>query len=119
MARQRSMPKVDAEMQRWSSALGDEIATWPQVTSRPMFGMMAFYRGANIFAALPRTRAIGTSSSLMVKLPDVQHDRLKAGRGPGAGWMTFEMTADEDFGEALRWLERAYKQARVKNAKKG
>jgi hypothetical protein len=30
------------------------------VTSKPMFGMAAFYRGKHVFAALPRTRAAGT-----------------------------------------------------------
>jgi hypothetical protein len=101
-------------MQRWSAALADEISTWPHVTSRPMFGLLGFYRGDSIFAALPRTRAIGTPSSLMVKLPRVKNGRLKAGKGPGAGWLTFEMTSESDFTEALQWLERAYDKARVR-----
>ena len=99
-------------MRRWSAALADEILTWPDVSSRPMFGLIGFYRDATIFAALPKTRAIGTPSSLMVKLPRVKDRRLKAGKGPGAGWVTFEMTSETDFSEALRWLERAYEKAR-------
>jgi hypothetical protein len=104
---------VNVEMQRWSAALADEIATWPRVTSRPMFGLLGFYRGDNIFAALPRTRAIDTPYSLMVKLPAAKSQRLKAGGGPGAGWMTFEMTSDEDMTEALELLQRAYEKARA------
>ena len=98
-------------MQRWSAALGDEIAAWPRVTSRPMFGLMAYYRGKKIFAALPRTRAVGNPWSLIVKLPRGRNDRLKAGAGPGAGWVSFEMTGDQDLPEALRLLERAYRLA--------
>ena len=101
-------------MQRWSAALGDEISAWPSVTSRPMFGMLAFYRGKKIFAALPRTRAVDTPFSLMVKLPPSKRDRLKNGRGPGAGWVTFEMTSEADLGDALRCLERAYEKARTR-----
>lgn len=113
MARRPSLPKVDVEMQRWSTALADELSTWPDVTSRPMFGLLGFYRGKTIFAALPKTRAIDTPYSLMVKLPPTKNRRLKSGKGPGADWMTFEMTSEADFGEALRWLERAYEKARV------
>jgi hypothetical protein len=114
MASRPRLPKANLEMQRWSAALGDEISTWPHVSSRPMFGMLAFYRGKNIFAALPRTRAVNTPSSLMVKLPSARHKRLQTGHGPGAGWRTFEMTSDADLGEALRWLERAYERARTR-----
>lgn len=100
-------------MQRWSAALADEISTWPRVTSRPMFGLLGFYRASTIFAALPRTRAIDTPYSLMVKLPRTKHARLKAGAGAGAGWMTFELTSDEDMTEALELLQRAYERARA------
>lgn len=112
MARRPALPKVNVEMQRWSAALADEISAWPRVTSRPMFGLLGFYRGEKIFAALPRTRAIDTPYSLMVKLPAAKNKRLKAGGGPGAGWKTFEMTSDDDLTEALELLQRAYEQAR-------
>src|SRR5918995_1096219 len=112
MAKRPSLPKAGVEMQRWSAALGDEISSWPHVSSRPMFGLLAFYRRKQIFAALPRTRAVETPYSLMVKLPSTKEQRLKTGKGPGAGWMTFEMTSEADFADALRWLERAYDKAR-------
>src|SRR5918996_4122432 len=105
MAKRPALPKAHVEMQRWSAALGDEISTWPQVTSRPMFGMLAFYRAKQIFAALPRTRAVETPYSLMVKLPQTGGKRLIKGTGPGAGWTTFEMTSEADLAEALRLLE--------------
>jgi hypothetical protein len=49
----------------------------------------------------------------MVKLPPTANKRLNKGRGPGAGWMTFEMTSEDDMTGALRWLERAYEKARI------
>ena len=112
MAKRIKLPKTNAEMQRWCALLEAEISVWPQVSSRPMFGMMAFYRGKKIFAALPRTRAAETEFSLLIKLPGVPGARLRSASGPGAGWLTFEMTSPADIAEALRRLERAYQKAK-------
>ena len=111
MARRPRMPKVDPEMQRWCDALMAEISTWPRVTTRPMFGLIGCYRGKHIFAAVPRTRAVGTSSSLLLKLAPARNARLRNAPGPGAGWVTFEMHSADDIPEALRQLERAYDKA--------
>jgi luciferase-like monooxygenase len=110
VARRPTLPKTDAEMQRWSAQLEAEVLSWPGVTTRPMFGFVALYRATHIFAALPRTRAIDTPFSLMVKLPSVRNDRL-APKGRRAGWTTFAMESPDDMSEALRWLERAYDRA--------
>ena len=112
MAKQIKLPKTNAEMQRWCTLLEEEISVWPQVNSRPMFGMLALYRGKKIFAALPRTRAAETEFSLLIKLPGVDHPRLRDASGPGAGWTTFEMNSESDIAEALRWLESAYRKAK-------
>ncbi|MBI1983963.1 MAG: hypothetical protein HYS61_07170, partial [Acidobacteria bacterium] len=77
MAKRLKLPKTNVEMQRWCAVLEQEVSAWPQVNSRPMFGMLAFYRGKRIFAALPRTRAAETASSLLVKLPGARHERLR------------------------------------------
>jgi len=106
-----SLPKVDPQVRRWCQLLEEELSGWPQVSSRPMFGLAAFYRAANIFAALPRTRGADSPSSMLIKLPGVHAKRLKSGGGPGAGWVTFAMESDSDVAEALRWLERAYVKA--------
>jgi len=47
-------------MRQWSDLLLREILGWPNVSSRPMFGMTAVYRGKAIFGVLPRTRAMAT-----------------------------------------------------------
>ena len=98
-------------MQRWCAQLEDEVSAWPQVTSRPMFGLLALYRRKQIFAALPRTRAVDTPFSFLLKLPRVRHERLQNSGGPGAGWVTFTMGSSSDIAEALRWLGRAYEKA--------
>lgn len=77
-----------------------------------MFGMIALYRDSVIFAVLPKTRAAETPLSLLVKLPQTRNERLARASGPGAGWMTFEMTSEDDIAVALRWLQRAYEKAK-------
>jgi hypothetical protein len=108
VAERPKLPKIGEEMRRWCALLEAEISTWPNVTSKPMFGMIAFYRGPRIFAAVPRTRAPRTDRSVLIKLPGVTHTRLKAGSGPGALWATFELEEERDIGEALQWLGKAY-----------
>lgn len=106
------LQKIGEEMQRWCALLDEELSTWPDVTSKPMFGMMAFYRGGRIFAAVPRSRAPRTARSVLIKLPSVQHVRLKGSRVPGAGWVTFDLEQEADIAEALEWLARAYEKAK-------
>src|SRR6266478_894961 len=62
------MPRVSEEMKQLSAVLGNELNTWPKVTTRPMFGLRGFYRGKNIFAALPVTRAIKNPNSLIFRI---------------------------------------------------
>ena len=112
MAERPRMLKVDPEMQRWCALLEEDVSTWPDVTGRAMFGMRAFYRGPTIFAALPRTRAMGTSHSIILKLPTTRGEQL-LGRGPGAHWASFALHSADDIHEALRWIGRAYEKARV------
>ncbi|MBI1941294.1 MAG: hypothetical protein HYS33_07280 [Acidobacteria bacterium] len=114
MAKRPKLPKTDVEMQRWCALVEEEVSTWPEVTSRPMFGMLAFYRGKNIFAAVPRTRAAETPFSMLIKLPGARAARLRSASGPGAGWVTFEMDSASDVTEALRWLERVYEEAKTR-----
>jgi hypothetical protein len=109
--RRPKLPTIDPEMQRWCSELEAELSGWPYVSSRPMFGLAAYYRRKSIFAAIPRTRAVETPFSLLVKLPDVRNDRLRQERGPGVGWHTFTLESDADIAAALRYLGRAYDKA--------
>lgn len=97
--------------------LEQEVLAWPKVTTKPMFGMIGFYHGKSIFAAIPRTRAAGTARSVLIKLaglsdtrlkPELNDLQLKSASGPGSGWVTFELESANDIDEALLLLERAY-----------
>src|SRR5438876_11981067 len=61
--------KISEEMKAWAAALVEEIAGWPQVKLRPMFGCLGAYRGRMIFPALPRTLTMDPPNSVALKLP--------------------------------------------------
>jgi len=114
------LPAVSEEMKAWSVALGAEIAGWPSVSSRPMFGFTALYRGKRIFAILPRTRGMETPNSLAFKLEDAGPRALARLRGESriqtavmraSRWFVFELSSDGDLKAALDWLGRAYEAA--------
>ncbi len=111
------LPLVSEQMRAWSSALAAEVADWPQVSTRSFFGFTALYRKDKMFAALPRTRAMGTPNSMVFKLVDASaRDRKDLESDPRVGdmqmqkarWFTFELSSDRDLHPALEWLGRAY-----------
>jgi len=111
------LPKVSEQMKAWSSALKAEVADWPNCSTRSFFGFTALYRKDKIFAALPRTRAWGTSNSLAFKLPTASHavqSRLEKDARVGytlmgkTRWFTFELSSDADLHAALDWISEAY-----------
>ena len=110
MAERPKLFTTDTEMQRWCALLEEELLAWPDVTAKPMFGMAGFYHGRSIFATIPRTKAPASPKSLLIKLPGVNHNRLKRGHEPDSDWVTFELASLNDITEALMWLERAYEQ---------
>jgi hypothetical protein len=115
-----ALPKISEEMKAWSAALGAEVMTWPQVSTRPMFGLTALYRGRKIFAVLPKSRGMESPNALAVKLGPTGARVLAYGRrDPRIGftdaiktrWLTFEVSSDSDLRGALEWLNRAYEAA--------
>jgi len=121
-ARPKLLP-ISEEMKQFSAMLGRELNDWPHVTSRPMFGLLSFYRGRKIFAALPVTRGVKTSNSLLFKIEPMPRDlRRRAGADPridaeseqpGARWLTFEVNSSADLRDALWWLNHAYEAAKA------
>jgi hypothetical protein len=114
------LPKITEEMKAWSAALGNEVKTWPGVTTRPMFGLTAVYRARRIFAVLPRTRCMDVPNSIAFKLELAgSRIRTRAQRDPhisafgmqNTRWLSFEMNCDADLHPALQWLNRAYEAA--------
>ena len=108
-------------MKQWSALLGAELERWPGVTTKPMFGFVSYYRGRNIFAALPKTRAMNSASSILFKLrrgspqemAELRRDPRAQVSGKGMkGWQSLEVDSTADLKHALDWLDRAYRAAR-------
>jgi len=104
-----------------------EVAAWPGVTVRPMFGMRSFYRDGAIFAAVPGTRTLGTPHAIIFRfdpLPPALAQRAKsdpriAFERPGARWYSFELTRADELGDALWWLNHAWQATRKPAARRG
>ena len=110
MAERPKLFTIDAEMQRWCAMLEQELLAWPEVSAKPMFGMIGFYHGKSIFATIPRTKAAESARSLLIKLPGVKDKRFRSASGRDSSWAAFELASVNDVTEALTWLERAYQQ---------
>lgn len=131
------MLRVNEEMKEWAGLLEAELSKWPEVSAKPMFGMRAFYRKRRIFAAVPRTRALNSPTSVIFKLHaqssgkkannwdrqrqfhDMEDNRLKELRMTSAGWLSFELNSAEDIRDALYWFEQAYNKAQAGSQAKG
>ena len=120
---QRARPKMvraSEEMKRWAALLAEELSSWPRVSERPMFGFRSFYRGNQIFAAVPRTRAIGSPNSVIFRMPNptermkrrMQHDARIRGPRMGAKWIELELASADDINAALEWFGHAYEVAK-------
>jgi len=113
------LPHVSEEMKRLAQLLEAEILTWPNVTSRPMFGLNGIYRGSNVFAVLPRTRAMDVPDSIAFRLlkrpphiiAELHKDNRIVAPTPEAKWISFVIQYDSEIHGALNWLALAYRQA--------
>ena len=113
--------KLSPEMERWSAMLAEELAEWPGVTTKPMFGFTGFYRSKTIFAAVPKTRALGSPNSVIFKLPPsskwreeaLQDSRIQPGNIETHKWFPFEVGNESDLRDALLWFERAFQSAKA------
>jgi hypothetical protein len=112
--------KLSPEMERWSATLAQELTQWPGVRTKPMFGLTSFYRGKTIFAAVPKSRALGSPTSVIFKIPEgskwrgeasndvrVQSENMQTHK-----WFQFEIGDERDLRGALLWFERAFQSAK-------
>jgi hypothetical protein len=114
-------PLISEEMKQWSAMLQSELASWPAISTRSMFGFVFFYRRKVVFAALPRTRGFDSPSAVLFKfnpLPPALRERAKSefrmesSKEPKSkGWFSFELGSADDLRDALFWLEQAYRTA--------
>jgi hypothetical protein len=117
--------RISEEMKQWSAMMERELSAWPGVQSRPMFGFIGFYRDDKIFAGLPRTRALNTPNSIILKFDPMPPNLWKRAQedsridsekeAPGARWYSFEINSASELRDALWWLNQAYLEARNKH----
>jgi hypothetical protein len=89
------LSKPSDEMRHLCSLLAEELRSWPDVTSRPLFGMLAIYRKKRIFALLPDKRSLGDPNTVGYK---------EAGK-----WKKLVPIDPSATSEVLEVLERAYR----------
>jgi hypothetical protein len=108
------------EMRRIAVMLGAELEPLRDVSTKPMFGLVGYYRGGVIFAALPRTRALGSVNSIIFKLNAApqrvldrarQDPRIRISHKGKAGWQSLEISSERDIADAQRWLLEAWRYA--------
>jgi TfoX/Sxy family transcriptional regulator of competence genes len=114
------MFRTTDEMRRIAVMLGAELESFDDVTAKPMFGLIGYYRDRVIFAALPKTRALGSANSLIFKLNAAperllararQDPRITTSQKGMKGWQTLEISSERDIGDAQRWLLEAWRYA--------
>src|ERR1039457_5033439 len=88
------LPRPSEAMKRTSVLLAEELANWPGVTMRPMFGLRAIYRNGVIFAMLPDKRSFEVPDGIAYK---------KDGK-----WTVFDIGDERGIAKALGVLEKAY-----------
>jgi hypothetical protein len=113
MRERPKMPPISEEMKQWSAMLKTEVSGWPQITTKPMFGMMGLYRRKKIFGGLPVTRGFDTPNSVIFRFDpmpqDLEQRALKDSRiAHGKRWFSFNVRSAEDLRDALWWLNQAY-----------
>jgi hypothetical protein len=82
-------------MKRTSVLLAQELANWPDVTTRPMFGLRAIYRKGVIFAMLPDKRSFEIPDGIAYK--------------EDGKWKVFAVGDENGIGRALGVLEKSYR----------
>jgi hypothetical protein len=88
------LPTVSEEMKRIFALIAEEVSTWPEVSTRLMFGFRAVYRNGVVFAMLPDKRSLEVPDAIAYKV--------------GAEWKAFEVKGEKGIGGALAVLDKAY-----------
>lgn len=117
MRERPKMPPISEEMKQWSAMLKTEVSGWPQISTKPMFGMMGLYRRKKIFGGLPVTRGFDTPNSVIFRfdpIPSELEERASKDKriSPGKRWFSFDVSSTEDLRDALWWLNQAYERTK-------
>jgi hypothetical protein len=84
-------------MQHIGAMLAQELAGWPHVSTKPMFGLRAYFRKAKIFAMLPEKRSFEVPNGIAFK--------------ENGKWKVFEIVDRSGVAAAMAVLEKAYAKA--------
>jgi hypothetical protein len=99
------LPPVSDAMRRTFAVIAEEVAKWPGVSTKLMFGLRAIYCDGMVFAMLPDKRSLEVPDSIAYK------DRGE--------WKSFEVKSEAEIGGALAVLEKAYATARRSSDSRG
>lgn len=96
-----------------------ELNSWPQISTRKMFGFLFFYRRRVVFAALPLTRGFDSPSTLIIKFNPMPAKLLKRAQADQRmdtstrvrGWFSFQVRSESGLRDVLSWLSHAYEAA--------
>lgn len=113
------MSQHSAQMQKLADHYVDQLAGWAKVTTRPLFGAVALYRGKQVFA-------MAWHGALYLKVDDNSRGEFEAAGSHPLGYKSegedqalksyWEVPVDviEDDDRLKDWVDRAY-QAAVKS----
>ena len=101
----------------WAAVLSKEVSSWPEVRCRGMFGFTGVHRRDKIFAALPRTKALHSPDTFLLKFQKRSgklNKRIDAEPKlhRGKKWCWMEVESDRDLPLLIEWLGRAYEAAK-------
>ncbi len=108
---------VSEAMKQWCALMEAELLSWPQVTAKPMFGMVGFYRKGRMFAAIPRHRTVAQRDAVLVKLKGASEKVIASVLGdprtltaamPKAGWIAIAVESIDDVRYVLECFSRAH-----------
>jgi hypothetical protein len=116
MSMRRRRATVTPLIRHYCGLIATDLLSWPQVTSRRMFGLTLFYRANCPFVVLPDTKDFTAADRVGFKMHRLSKGDRKqlfaddhVDTRNGASWITFALGEEEDIGLFLRWAEKAYR----------
>ena len=111
------MPKQSERTKRLADQYVDQLSNWAKITTRPLFGAVALYRNAHVFAMVWR-------GALYFKVDEGSRGKYEAAKSHPLGYVSkgedqalksyWEVPADviEDEDKLRAWADSAYNAAK-------
>lgn len=98
----------------WAERLRNQILLWPDTHQLGIFGRHGYYLNNYLFATVPIHDEV-CEIWLRLSVDDARtltsNPQASVHNHPVPGWMRFRIESEAHVEEALRWLDKAYKQA--------